>query len=962
MRTSRWYLLFFAFIVAMFPEWALAQDTSSPISFSPPPGDISLTYLTNIFGMVDGVLHGGGSQMLGSMFGIFNAAVLALGGIILLYTILVATLNTAGQGEVLGKNWSSIWIPIRTTVGISLLMTKSSGYSVMQIFIMWVVVQGVGAADLVWGAALSYMQRGGVIVQPTADPAKAAAGSDKNFTVIKGASAILTGVTCMTALQQQLELLRSTYMEEGNLCDTSSDSDIQEFCDTPVPDFLGSVDALQVQTDSSSSTYTMSLPNFSSTYAPYNGLNGVCGAVTWKRFISSDKEDEIAEKLGLTQEEADMIANSRAIAIQQIFSDYSSVAQSMVANTPLLMGENICSSQENGSVDCYIDEESTYYKAVAPFGIPTNAAGIVPKNQGPIDCQSYSKGDDYTDSCVNWQSPETGYAPLLNGTEFQGAINDYNSIMLSSLNAVQNTDKVESSMSFADEAQSKGWITAGTYFYDLVNANQSMQNSTLTDSNTGLDKSVYPDLSSTFCERGTSILCTWYGSAKKTYTYQIINLIRGPVSDDEGEKASKPSFSSSPAVANKHTYSGPLSATVYGYIANASNVVLPGQQGTKPPDFDIDDFMPADVEADFKMDTTKKGCQKIWIFKVCIIRDLVNIVITILNFFLAILADIFNAVIAPFFVNTFFAMWQIIADSATKAISDTTQNPIVVLAEMGNYYINSAMDIWFKMAFMLGLMSLIPGIHSAIVILIMILGPILLCWLAIFFGIGFLTAYYVPLLPYMMFSFGAIGWLIGVIEAMVASPMVALGLTIPEGQHEVFGKVEHALMLILNVFLRPSMMIIGYIAAIILSYVSVWIINTGFQHVLDDIIDMGKYDEKTSWSGYIGYFAMILVYTSMYITVVQKSFTLIYILPDRVLRWLQHGFQESFGAEASGMAESVQQKVEPAGEKFGAAAQEGIKPRKPKDDNKKKKGNLGGNAESKDSGDGGGKISPGDGK
>src|SRR3990167_2319770 len=144
------------------PILALAD---SSMSFTPPSTDYSVIFLENIFGIVDGVLHGSGSQIMGNMFGVFNSSVLALGGIVVVYTLLVGTMNTAHEGQMLGQKWSSIWIPIRATIGLAFLIPKSSGYCLMQIFIMWVVVQGIGAADSIWNSALDYLNRGGAIMQ-----------------------------------------------------------------------------------------------------------------------------------------------------------------------------------------------------------------------------------------------------------------------------------------------------------------------------------------------------------------------------------------------------------------------------------------------------------------------------------------------------------------------------------------------------------------------------------------------------------------------------------------------------------------------------------------------------------------------------------------------------------------------------------------------------------------------------
>jgi len=103
------------------------------LSFQPPTTDVSVIFLSNIFGIVDGVLSGTGSQIVGQMFSVFNSALVALAGIIVLYVVLVSTMNTAQEGEMLGRKWSSTWIPLRLVFGIGLLIPKSTGYCIMQV-------------------------------------------------------------------------------------------------------------------------------------------------------------------------------------------------------------------------------------------------------------------------------------------------------------------------------------------------------------------------------------------------------------------------------------------------------------------------------------------------------------------------------------------------------------------------------------------------------------------------------------------------------------------------------------------------------------------------------------------------------------------------------------------------------------------------------------------------------------
>lgn len=137
--------------------------------FSPPCTDKSIEYLSRIFGKVGGVLTGAEGTVLQEMFSIFNAAVLGLGAIIIMYTLFVGTLKTAHEGEMLGQKWSSVWLPLRSAFGVVLIVPANAagGYSFVQVFFMWVIVQGVGAADTLWAKILdSLADQRPVIAQP----------------------------------------------------------------------------------------------------------------------------------------------------------------------------------------------------------------------------------------------------------------------------------------------------------------------------------------------------------------------------------------------------------------------------------------------------------------------------------------------------------------------------------------------------------------------------------------------------------------------------------------------------------------------------------------------------------------------------------------------------------------------------------------------------------------------------
>ncbi len=75
-----------------------------------------------------------------------------------------SVIHTAQEGSLLGgqrKNWHALWIPIRSIVGLSVLVpTPATGYSLIQVAVMWIVLQGIGAADVMWGITLNALNSG----------------------------------------------------------------------------------------------------------------------------------------------------------------------------------------------------------------------------------------------------------------------------------------------------------------------------------------------------------------------------------------------------------------------------------------------------------------------------------------------------------------------------------------------------------------------------------------------------------------------------------------------------------------------------------------------------------------------------------------------------------------------------------------------------------------------------------
>lgn len=162
--------------------------------FTPPAGDTSVDFLREVFGDIIGLIASGGnvgggqnSDVLGAMMKIFNSAVLFLGMLFVGYTTIKGTVDSAHDGEVLGRKMSSIWVPLRTVGGTALLLPLGSGYSLIQIGILWLALQGVGVADAIWKAAIEQINRDSMVANPIIPDSRPLAANILKFEVCAAA-------------------------------------------------------------------------------------------------------------------------------------------------------------------------------------------------------------------------------------------------------------------------------------------------------------------------------------------------------------------------------------------------------------------------------------------------------------------------------------------------------------------------------------------------------------------------------------------------------------------------------------------------------------------------------------------------------------------------------------------------------------------------------------------------------
>lgn len=760
--------------------------------FQIPAGDQSMYYLGQVFGYVGNVLSGTGSStmLVGVMFKVLNTMALTIGAFVIVYITIVGMLATAHEGEFLGKKWSGLWVPIRTTLGIAALFPLPSGYSAIQIVAMWIILQGVGAADLLWTSVLKY-------IDVTGSP----------YATVSGTSGGNVG------LNIQMETLFKAQVCQANAKANNPPIDltktrIRYFCDdNPTQEFCRTDSAAWMKSE---------LGKKDTTSVPI-GPDGKCGTLNL-----SCNEQEVCPGGGKDNTLECRSCQAQKNALKTIVETFDGIGSEITKTDyqymsfrypPNLMGIVFPGLPATGWIKSYCEkknEDKCTYQSVA-FKSLTGIADAT---------HDVANVDETT--LKNLYYPFSLKKVLGDKVNFiDDAVKYYNGTMTAAVTEFMTQQSPEISNQTLKEAQEYGWILAGRYYFTLARMNQNNQKTT-GEIFTMDAPAKYP--------KGDLAPCD--PENKQCSRYRI-------------------NYLSMDSLFSITTRSG-----------GAGNAIDPA----------IDRAVG---------DTSAK---------------------------------ILNA-----FIN---------------CLSDNNRSPIVAIAGFGYQLMIAAQALFVAIAYIVGGVLGVTAINivaigtglttsplsEAIKGMVSIFTPLLFALVLALFTLGGLLGIYVPLIPFIVFSMGAIGWLIATIEAMVAAPIVALGVLGPGGQHEILGRAEPALMLIFNVFLRPSLMIFGLMTAMLLSIVVIQFINKGFLAIQQDII---------SSPGLFEQLLFISAYTTILITAINKVFSLIHVIPERVLTWIggqavQYGEAEATGAlkhgvEAGAGAAAGAQK-ESAGGVSGAAS------------------------------------------
>lgn len=797
----------------------LAPCIANAFPFVNNPADQSLKYLSQIFGGTVGsvFLGNGSSPALSEMIGKFNGWFLVVSIVILSYVILTSTINTAQQGEIFGRNMSSIWEPTKATIGILLLLPyPGSHYSLMQTTTMWAIVQGVGAANKVWQVSLDYlvqdMSPGSVTVE------KFGTGSDTFTTFKDGTVPILKGDTTRydnSIYKNVLCTATATSIDNGSIAlnekpatgyndkqlaqasvdmgytierrdlfnpgGNLSELTVTEFTDN-YPELseaynLSTLTDQQLQgiifaglSSATSLKYPSPVVSLGSRFKPYKVIpreNGGDLVISWSG-SGSERKGSVTSyvKFGMQEASGDI-------------ASYQNVCGQVEIVTEVKASEVNASSSPQAEQDILIRDKLD----IAVDGKTTAVESAALKLQELIKqvVVDLVLPRDYSGNKVTPQRP--------NGTFKSGSQGEPNGYVLAARNAINGnlslllkTKNPNGHKDIAELLKVTGWSTAGmTYF--LFSQEGSSNNNYL--STTDMAPTITPATpSSIFSSTGEYSEMDAFNDREtdlKAYlnSDNSANINKGNDFQNAFDKASAP-----------------------------SNPVIRA------------------------MTSGFDGVTKMW------------------------------------------------ADMTT---GDGSSSPLVKIAKLGQELLLSAEIIWIVLVVLMMIMGFLsagtfygnPMFGVVNSMLDLVYSPVIsIC--VLMWSIGAMLGVWIPLVPYLMFTAALLGWMILVIEAVICSQLVGLSIVIPGG--EEIGKSKTGLTIILNIAMRPTLMVFGFFLATRLFTTFVVYLNFGLGQTLNSIWQLHPMIAR--------FILPLFVYMGMVMAADTQCYRLIHALPDKILKWM----------------------------------------------------------------------------
>lgn len=180
-------------------------------------------------------------------------------------------------------------------------------------------------------------------------------------------------------------------------------------------------------------------------------------------------------------------------------------------------------------------------------------------------------------------------------------------------------------------------------------------------------------------------------------------------------------------------------------------------------------------------------------------------------------------------------------------------------------------------------------------------------------GIAVILFFILPLIPFIYFFFAISSWLKSIFEAIVAMPLWALSHLRIDGDGLPGPAASNGYFLLLEIFIRPILILFGLLASINIFSALVFTLNT----IFDQVVNVGGFDHETAkanatmlenLTSSIDEFFFTAMYAIICYILGLACFKLIDQIPNQILRWAGASvatFQEQAGDPAGQLTNNV---------------------------------------------------------
>lgn len=278
-----------------------------------------------------------------------------------------------------------------------------------------------------------------------------------------------------------------------------------------------------------------------------------------------------------------------------------------------------------------------------------------------------------------------------------------------------------------------------------------------------------------------------------------------------------------------------------------------------------------------------------------------------------------------FFAGLPVGAMKMLASNGPDSSSDSIVNPVVFSKELGDDILTAtevaavgyigargvmaALDEGQKAVFDSGVgkvanfltagtaKGFISGASAAVREMLVAAGPMLTVLLFALILFGVTLSIYVPLIPFIAWWGGVIQWFVVVAESIIAASLWAFAHLDADGEG-LGQRTQHGYIFVLNVLLRPALMVISFIVATL----AVMVLGTLLLKLLALAIPQAQTNSMTGIVSFIGFIAVFL---SLVLALVHTAFGMTGMITDQVLNWIGGHVGHAFGRDQDERAKQV---------------------------------------------------------